>query len=389
MAIALILFLLLFPIGQLGRALLGSGIYLNFQEVVLGMGFLTSLLVYPKILKYLLNQPLLRSILAFILFSTLSLILNPLHLNASEWITSSLYLIRFVLYMWVYIAAKILIKTQPELKLPMLTSLFFAGVAISLFGLIQYFLYPNLRNLYYLGWDPHEYRLFSTLLDPNFTGIILLLTIYLGDKLYKRNIIVIIGIIVCLVAFMLTYSRSSYIALFLSLPFILYNQVSWKIIASIYFFIIVSIFLLPRPFGEGVKLERTSTLSSRVESYRQSIEIIQKYPIFGVGFNAVRYAKRAMGFLPEVNWQDDHAGSGVDNSFLFSWITSGVGGIVSLVGFFFIVLKVAYRKLTLKNTSSRMIIASTVAIIIHSQFVNSLFFPWVMGWYFLLLGLLD
>ena len=49
------------------------------------------------------------------------------------------------------------------------------------------FVYPDLRNLWYLGWDPHYYRVFATLLDPNYVGILLVLTIFVWIYIWVNN----------------------------------------------------------------------------------------------------------------------------------------------------------------------------------------------------------
>ena len=71
-------------------------------------------------------------------------------------------------------------------------------------------LYSRYPVLARLGWDDHYYRLISVLFDPNFTGLILvlgLILIYFNRPrswwLYAIH----------LLALLLTYSRSSYLAL--------------------------------------------------------------------------------------------------------------------------------------------------------------------------------
>ena len=65
-----------------------------------------------------------------------------------------------------------------------------SGSLIVLLGFIQLMFYPALRNLYYLGWDEHLYRMFSTFLDPNFAGaFFVLFTLFVIDMSlrYKKE----------------------------------------------------------------------------------------------------------------------------------------------------------------------------------------------------------
>jgi len=89
------------------------------------------------------------------------------------------------------------------------------GLSVALFGLVQYFFWPDLIALKYLNWDDHYFRLISLFLDPNFTGIILIFTFILfhfdKDKwLMNKNIV----LAILLLSISLTYSRSTFLSLF-------------------------------------------------------------------------------------------------------------------------------------------------------------------------------
>src|SRR3989344_4212784 len=76
--------------------------------------------------------------------------------------------------------------------------------------------------LYYLGWDEHLYRLFSTFLDPNFAGAFFVLYFLFAlniliDSLKKQTkfFSLFIGLMsfLALIAIFLTYSRSALLML--------------------------------------------------------------------------------------------------------------------------------------------------------------------------------
>ena len=138
----------------------------------------------------------------------------------------------------------------------------------------------------------------------------------------------------------------------------------------------MTILLLPRPGGEGVRLERTTSSLARLENWKKGLEIIKDQPLFGVGFNTLRYAQKDYGFLTS-NWRKTHAGAGLDSSLLFVWATTGLTGLIVFLYF----LKGVFK------TKSLVIKASLLALIAHSFFNNTLFYPWVIIWFWLILGL--
>ncbi len=115
-----------------------------------------------------------------------------------------------------------------------LKGLYAVGVGLGLIGLIQFFMYPDLRNLMYLGWDPHYYRLFSTLLDPNYMGLLLVFTLLMGFGIFtkKHSVWIIAGQLVTFVALLLTYSRSSFLALGAAIVVWTLIRKNWKLIGA-------------------------------------------------------------------------------------------------------------------------------------------------------------
>src|SRR3989304_8999963 len=104
---------------------------------------------------------LFRPVVWFVLAGLASLTLAAFRLPPVNVLFSSLYLLRFLAY-------SLLLNIKIDRKY-----LLFFSSAIAVFGLAQYILIPDTRFLAVLNWDDHYYRLLSTLLDPNFTGIIL------------------------------------------------------------------------------------------------------------------------------------------------------------------------------------------------------------------------
>src|SRR5258708_13426785 len=102
-----------------------------------------------------------------------------------DMLVSFLYLLRWVSFMSIFFAV---IQLDQKFKKKIIWLLFADGLLIALIGFLQFFFYPSLSNLFYLGWDNHLYRLFSSFLDPNFFfAFFLLYLFYLAGFLFTRD----------------------------------------------------------------------------------------------------------------------------------------------------------------------------------------------------------
>lgn len=289
----------------------------------------------------LVNRPKIsRPVLYFALAAFVSLIFSGFKPGGE-------YLVRFLAY-------SLLLGLKVERRY----LLFFSG-AIAGLGWLQYLLLPDTRFLLALNWDDHYYRLISTLFDPNFTGIVLVLGLVLVYFSYPRSWWL---YLLHLSALLLTYSRSSYLALLAVAVAIAWMQKKFKLLLLTVFILLIAVPFLPRPGGEGVKLERLFSIEQRLDSYREGISLWQKGPVFGLGFNTLRYYRGD---------PDSHAAAGLDSSLLFVLATTGAVGLLAYLN----LLRFLWQK-------SLLLRVSLVALLAHSLFVNSLFYPFVMIWLF-------
>jgi len=381
--VLLFLYLILFPFGQLVRLPLKLGNFpeVNFYltDIVVGLlGLIGGIRAIRGVREKKLPV-LAKPIIIFLGVTALSLLVNIPFFEKKGILIAGLYWLRLAAYFGVYFFIN-LSNWSDWSNLNDL--LLVCGGAVAVFGLIQYFFWPDLTTLNYLGWDPHYYRLAGTFLDPNFTGIILVLTIILLIENLKKHYIYYLLFAICYLSLALTYSRASWLA-FLggvgSWFWLKWGKKGGRVIIFIIFIIFITAIILPRgPGGEGVKLERTASMESRVRSWQQALIIVKDHPLLGVGFNTYRYTQKKYGFLGE-DWQTSHSGGGVDNSFLFVLATSGILGFLGLLGLLGKILALSFRK-------SPLIFASLVAILVHCLFNNTLFYPWVMGWLVIILG---
>lgn len=388
-AIILILSLVL---GQVVRIPLGSVVAVTpidiFAFVLIALWTRRNLKIKRQ---KLISQPNKIS-LALVVFTAIgffSLLVNSKHLIPEQFLVSFLYLVRFAFLAGIYFVVR---EFSEKTKWNLLSWLALAGVLIAVLGLIQYFLYPDLRNLYYAGWDEHLYRIFSTFLDPNFAGAFFVLVfILLLGLLFNREkktdlfrLAVILGTILTLTALLLTYSRSAYLAFFISLStlFILAKRV-WLVVFLLLF--ILGILLLPKNLpSEGVDLGRTASVLARQESTQKALIIIKDNPLLGVGFNAYRYAQMRYGFLKD---ESAHSGAGTDNSFLFVLATTGIIGFMAYLYLWYQILSLAFQ--SRKLIVPKIVIVSSFTLFVNSLFINSLFYESIMVWMWLLIGTME
>lgn len=356
--------------GQLGAIPLGDGVILYLQDIAL------SLMIFVAIVRHGLLEKfrrfrLFRPIAFFAVLGVVSLIANISYYPSWVIGKGSLYLIRWTVYAFAY--GMVLVSSfSARFWLWWLTSF---GVALSAIGLVQFVWYPDLRNLWYLGWDPHYYRVFATLLDPNYVGILLVLTFFVLAFMFVRYVRFRIWVVLLMgmvgLALLLTYSRSSYLAFLAGVGAAIVLLKRWKEGLFLVLLFLLAVVYIPKPGGDTLSLDRYDSTLSRIQNWGQTIARIGERPIFGYGFNA-------RPFL---------SGAGIDSSVLFVAATTGIVGLVSYLWLIIAQVRLALRS---KNTHFKMLVISSVsAVLVHSLFVNSLFYPWVMIWMWVLIGVAE
>jgi O-antigen ligase len=388
-----ILFILIFPAAEVGRLQLPNGVAFSLNDILLALVIVVwfgwHILKKKKINLGKLTKP----ILLFSAIGLISLLVNFSNLGANNLLISSLYLVRWIAYALIYM---IFFEFEPKFKHKLALLLLGSGFTVIALGYIQFFFYPSLRNLYYLGWDEHLYRMFSSFLDPNFAGaffvLFFLFSLTFVYKYFQKNrlkTLITIGIsAVTLLAVYLTYSRSALIMLAVSVVTFLIIKGQKKLIAVVLIALILIIFLLPKSFTtEGTNLLRQTSSLERLDSIAVGVRIFQQSPILGVGFNAYRFAQHKVG-LNNIYWQVTHSGAGTDNGFLFILTTAG---IVGLIAFLYLLFKVfILAKLNFKkNIYAAVLFSGLAGLIVNGLFVNSLFYVLILEWVWILAALTE
>lgn len=186
---------------------------------------------------------------------------------------------------------------------------------------LQYFLYPNLRHLAYLGWDPHYHRVFGLFFDTVTLGIILVLLLF-WSEVWRSNLKTIIQILL-IVLVLFTHSRVAYLTLILAFYYYKRLSTSWFTILSYISIFLLVIFLVPKPRGEGGKLTRTYSIKARLAAFQEGWRLWSRRPLLGYGYNRLRYVRP----VQDIN----HAGAAFPSSYLTVLAAAGLLGFLSLL----------------------------------------------------------
>lgn len=309
----------------------------------------------------------------FAIFALISLLISTSFGLRAQFI-GILYWFRFVGYSLLFIPLRTLYSPTSSRFL-----LWWVITACLMSSWIQYFWFPDLRPLAQFAWDPHYFRIVGSLLDPGFTGLLLVFILfymaYFPPKSYALSTLT---WALAFFALVFTYSRSSYLAFIVAVAHYSYTHGTWKYFILSTFLLFLSVSILPRyPSGEGVRLERTSSIFARLDSWKNGWQIYSRHPIFGVGFNLIRYESLRLGQITTSGWEVSHAGAGIDSSLIFIAATTGTLGLLFYLRYFY----------HMYHAGSPWLKTTLIAVFFHSFFLNSLMYSYVLFWLSLVLTL--
>ncbi len=385
--------------------LIVSFIILSFINYFIRQFFIKPTISFAPLLK--LNHQLKKIfgplIIYFIIFIIFYLMIQNFFIVHSS--IAYLYQCRFFLYL-IFLFLLFFQPLFSTKKQSLLISTFF--ITFAFLGFTQYLLIPDTSALEYLGWDDHYYRLISTWLDPAFTGLAFVFGIIFYSSLFSLKKInihckkTIISIIIFLfIALILTYSRSSYLALFAVGAFYFYHHqktfaVSLKnywfqlgrkkqlfITSALFGFITVVIisltFLGFKHPSDSTNLFRTNSITIRLEALQNKTKSLNLQAwLFGKGFfigdsepnnlyspsNQEKMSKQTMAFS--------------DNLLILLITFLGLPVSMILIWYLYRFLKYLYF---FYESNFYLLLA----VIVNAQFNQSFFQPFVL----LLFGLLS
>ncbi len=392
------LLLITLPLGQLGRLpLAGDQVSLYLPDLLIPLIVVVWLGYALGIRKKLELPPLNNFIFLFSFVALISLINGKRFIGMGELVISSMYLIRWALYAGIYFVVWDFVREEGGARRKgILNLLIVSGVILALAGFVQLVVLPDFTTLDpSLGWDPHQNRLASTFMDPNFTGAYLVLTLVLifsevlheglkGLRGIKRGM----EIAIVFGALILTFSRSAWLMFAVSMGVMGVLKSKKLLILALVAFL-AAYALVPRVqtrIAGGV--DPDDSARARIVSWKATLEIVKEHPLIGVGFNAFRYAQAREGFFDFSDPLGGRAGAGSDSSLLLVLATTGVVGLGAflLLGFRALWPLMPFYGSKLSATSL-MILAGFAGLLVESNFINSLFYPWIMVWMWTMLGL--
>ncbi len=357
------LFLILFPFGQIIRI----GI-IHPIDLVVGAAMLYTIikkLEYPEFFKHL---------KVFLVIAVSSWIFSIFIFRHIEVVYGLLYLFRLAAYLFFSVYVWNFVKKEDSNKKLLLNSLLAISIVSAFLGWIQFLILPDIKPFFVWGWDMHLFRIVGTFLDPTFLSLIIVFgsIISILQKKWFFTLFLLLSL-----AF--TYSRAGYLAFIGAVFAIIYFEKKFKKLIFLVLGLVVIAFILPTAKNQSIELFRTFSAVSRIENYKQTIKLFSKSPVFGVGYNNM-----CIAYQKYIGPQDfsSHACSGSDSSILFVLATTGISGLIVLI---YASKKIIYSA---KHSTYYILLATSfVALLVHSLFGNSMFYPWIMGWMVILLSL--
>lgn len=375
---------LVFSFGEILRVQLPNSISFGLIDSVI----LTIILVWLFFVKKT-NYVLLKPVLIFTIVGLFSLIINFRNFESEQLLISSLYLFRWFLYAGLYF---VFVDVGKKFGNKIFLSMFISGLIILIIGFLQFFFFPSLKSLLYLGWDEHMYRLFGSFLDPNFAGVILVLffvfIFIFRKKLFpNKNFAYYALLTLVFITIIFTYSRGAILMLVVCLTTYSFFTKRFKPVLGI-FAVLALVFLIlsPRFYIENTNLLRTFSTKERIKTWEEGIKIFKKNPL-GIGFNTLRYEREKM-YPNDKYLFVSHSGAGLDSSFIFILTTTGIPGIIAYVYVLFKILRLGLTKMK-KGNYGLVLVISLGGLIVNSLFINSLFYSFIMIWLFTIAGLTE
>ncbi|MBI4974192.1 hypothetical protein HZC27_06305 [Candidatus Roizmanbacteria bacterium] len=332
----------LFPLGQFARvSFFNQQINIYPYEVVMAVA-LVLLIIKHKISPFKCGVTF-KSIYLFLTILLVSFLFSFRAFDMYENGIGFLYLLRLTFYFFHFVYLAVHLRKFKKESNHLLKELSLLVFVVILTSWLQYIFYPNLRNLLYQGWDPHLYRVFGAFFEPYLAGAVLGLCfffVYFRMFSKKAQIFIkcsILGILFLLL--MLTFSRTVYVAIILSLITLFFRQKKYTFIGlTVSAFIILAIFI-PKPIGVGVQLFRTFSVDTRISNAVEGVQIWMKNPFLGVGYNRIRYKKAGLGLTGKYDLS--HAAASYHSSFVTILVAGGALGLLGFLGVLVMLVKIS------------------------------------------------
>jgi len=367
------LFCIVFPFGQL----------LRVERYIFGF----YVVIHPIDIIALLSFPFLFLNKKNKLFSY---IWNILYIFISSWLFSIiifknleviqglLYLLRIIFY-FAFANLVFYLSENTKIKRKLLNMIFLSISVFMAFGIIQLIYFYDLRDLYFVGWDNHLYRLTSTLFDPGYSSTVLIIGLIILNKLnlFINKYLKYLLYFAFFISIIFTFSRAAYVTLFLISVINFKKYFKYILLISV---ILTLIYVIsPKPRSSGVELYRQFSIIQRISNYKDTLNMFYSHPLFGIGFNNICIYRT--NYLNKDNLES-HSCSGSDSSIFQILATTGIVGVIVII---YSVFKL--NRSLKKGVYNKTLLLIFFSVLINSLFNNSLFYNFILGILAVFIGL--
>jgi O-antigen ligase len=320
-------------------------------------------------------------------------------LTGMDAVVSLAYLARWLAYFGIYLV--VINDVRPVDVADVWHSLESMMLVFAAFGLLQAAFIPHFAQVVYpesrvgVDWDEQGHRLVSTVLEPNIAGamIIVVLLIQLA-QLSAGERVPIWKPTLLFAALAATLSRSSFLGLMVGAGIILaVRGISRRMVRFGILILVLLVPIIPRAVEFAEKYNKISvsdaSAMSRVVSWVRVLSVWWDNKLFGIGFNTYRFVLPHYGYEAAAGV----SGSSADGGLLFIALMTGAVGVGLYLGMLWLVIRrcrTVWRNPFAERSHQALatgIAAGTVAVCVHSFFVNSLLTPFVMEPLWVLWGL--
>ena len=320
-------------------------------------------------------------------------------LTPPELVASLAYLARWVVYFAIYIV--VVNCADEEDAMPLWRAIEAAMLVFAAFGVFQAMFLPNFGLMVYpearpyLDIDPQGQRLVSTVLEPNIAAAMIVLVLLVQVSMLATGVPVPTWKpALMFFALLLTISRSGAFSFVIGLLFILATMRLRKRVlklATLAAVIVVATIPLVWDFvqAHGRLGITDNSAYNRVIMWGRAITTFLEHPWFGIGFNTYGFVQERRGFE-----RVGGASYSVEGGLLFVAVMTGIVGLTVFCYMLWRAVRRAPRiwrdaRATPEQRGLAVgTAAATLAVCIHSVFVNSLMVPFVMEPLWVLWGLI-
>jgi hypothetical protein len=314
----------LFSLGQLGRvSFFNQQVNFYLYEVLIGI----LLLFYFLKLKFAPLKKLFDSqqwIFWGFIYLLISFFVKFFDYSLFENIVSFLYLLRLFFY-FLFFTYLYFYYQKKEKKDLVLGFLIFSFLTI-IFSFVQFFLYPNLRNLAYLGWDVHQNRVFGVFFDTSVAASIYGLFFLFWLNYKNTRYFWLLPPLFLLLYF--TYSRFVIFSFFLTLFLFFLKKSSLRYFFITLVFLIFLLIFFPQRSGVGVNLNRFFSIEARIKENILGIKMGLKNSLFGIGYNRIRFFRQKNNLLWKSDFNIYHGASSFQSTYVTLFVAAGVVGLL-------------------------------------------------------------